>query len=361
MKPDFFTACEGEFEQRFIGKLSTIEADKYFIITDENCSAYCLDFLKFLVRKYHCKTILCKSGENNKTLSQCEHIWSNLMRWQCGRKSLIFIVGGGMVCDMGSFAASTFMRGVRHILVPTTLLAQTDAAIGGKTAINFQNIKNQIGTFSEPVFTAINTSFLKTLDKREILSGMSEIVKHGLIFDKSIISDLKSQDVEKLSGDGAFAKILHKSIEVKSHFVEQDLHDNNIRKVLNFGHTIGHAVESALLNVVTHGEAVAFGMVSSLLLSKNHCRLNPVSFVTALIAIERNTNIAIFKTLFDSQNVDDTAQEITDIALHDKKNENSAMKFVLLQNLGEVVVDVEIDKADVYEAIIQTIAIIKKL
>src|SRR6201996_7996258 len=240
---------------------------RFFVLTDENTGKHCLP----LIRKYidnldNFDIIEINAGEENKNIDFCVGVWKMLIDFSADRQSLLINLGGGVISDLGGFSASTYKRGIDFVHVPTTLLSQVDASVGGKTGIDLDNIKNIIGTFTQPKAVFIAYDFLKTLPPRQILSGLAEMLKHGLITDAAFWNDLKNSD---LSFPGE--ELIYKSIQIKNKVVLEDPKEMGIRKSLNFGHTIGHAVETNSLlhdeNPLTHGEAIAIGMICESYLS----------------------------------------------------------------------------------------------
>ncbi len=255
----------------FIGKDSLIQLSLFlssnsfsqiFVLVDENTREHCYPRLVSLLPTHH--LIQIKSGEQNKTLDTCELIWSKLTNENADRNSLLINLGGGVIGDMGGFAAACYKRGLKFINLPTTLLAMVDASVGGKTGIDFMCFKNQIGLFNEPEAIFIQTDFLNTLPERQLKSGFAEVIKHYLIADK---------DAFKAIGNSVdWNSVVERNVKIKSLFVKQDPHEHNIRKALNFGHTIGHAIESYFLkkevDELLHGEAIAVGMICESFISK---------------------------------------------------------------------------------------------
>ena len=246
---------------------------KIFILVDENTSRHCLpSLIKENEMLKTAEIIEIKSGETNKNIETCSQIWERLSDSGADRKSLLINLGGGVITDIGGFSSSTYKRGIDFINIPTTLLSQVDASAGGKTGINLKNIKNQVGVFSNPKAVFIYPGFLKTLDKRQLLSGFSEVIKHGLIADTSYWDEIKSDKFvifDPLSP--VWKDIIARSVEIKNNIVLKDPKEKGERKVLNFGHTIGHALESYSLEKDTvpllHGEAIAIGMICESYLS----------------------------------------------------------------------------------------------
>jgi len=254
------------------GILSLLKENKFVqtaslivIITDKNVAKYWLLSLKKIVSDKKVITIIINPGESNKTIQTLETIWKKMLKQGADRSSVVITLGGGVICDVGGFAAATFMRGIPVIHIPTSLLAQVDASIGGKTAIDFCDIKNSIGIFYQPSCVIIDVQTLCTLPRRQIISGFAEIVKHAIIADRSLLDFLLNKKMSEIK-DEEWQKIIHTSVDIKKRIVEQDEQEKNgIRKQLNFGHTIGHAVESLSLKTkspLLHGEAIAIGMMA---------------------------------------------------------------------------------------------------
>ena len=253
-----------QLESALTSSISAFPDDKLFLVTDQNSAKFCLPLLCEIPNIEKFKTIVIPSGEENKLLSSVEKIWLFLSQNGADRKSLVVNLGGGMVTDLGSFAASTFKRGLQFINIPTTLLSQVDASVGGKTGFNFNGLKNEIGVINQPLQVIIDTRFLKTLDHENIISGYAEMIKHGLIHSQDHLAELRKFDLDNPDYRELQGIIAH-SVLIKNYFVEKDPHERNIRKALNFGHTVGHAFESLSLRnsqPLLHGHAVAFGMIA---------------------------------------------------------------------------------------------------
>ena len=310
---------------------------KLFVLVDENTRKNCLSFfLKQLENSFKINVLEIKSGEVNKNIETCEYLWNELSNQGADRKSALINLGGGVICDLGGFVASTFKRGISFYNVPTTLLSMVDASVGGKTGIDFGLLKNQIGVFNEPKMVLIFSKWLKTLDKRQILSGFAEMLKHGLILDKIYwdkLSSLKTVDINNID------KMIYNSVVFKNSIVRKDLKENNIRKVLNFGHTLGHAVESSYLGSkreLLHGEAIAIGMILESFLSYKILRLS----YRDLINITK-TIIYFFKKIkIDNSKI----IEIINLLKHDKKTVEGKINFVLLNGISNTKIDVLVDK-----------------
>lgn len=314
---------------------------KTFLLLDENTEKYCLQTLKDIDFQDVIKIVI-PSGEQHKNIETVQFIWSQLIENHADRKSLLINVGGGMVTDIGGFAASCYQRGIDFINIPTTLLGMIDAAVGGKTGIDFQGLKNQIGVFSQPLAVVILFEFLETLPKRELLSGLAEIIKYGFIVDKSFLdAKLLADPVNPVN-----PVLIKKAIEVKDEITCQDATEQGRRKILNFGHTVGHAIETYLIEnqrEIRHGEGVALGMIPALYLSEKYCGLDPrwTSFYKDLYAKTFNR--------FDLNDV--PVEALLEIMRHDKKNEGGDIRFVLIEDIGKPVYDVVVDLKYILDSI----------
>jgi len=313
-----------------------LSAGKYssvFILVDENTKKHCLR--KLSISNYKPSIIQIKSGEKNKNLTACSKIWNELLKHNADRRSLLINLGGGVITDMGGFAASTFKRGIDFIHIPTTLLAQTDASVGGKTGIDFNTHKNQIGTFAFPKAVFVIPSFLKTLDKRQVMSGFAEIVKHAFLADEIFWQSGSSP--LNFSVDGKrpeLEELVFRSIQIKNEIVSKDPHEKGLRKALNFGHTIGHAIESASLRKdkkpLLHGEAIVIGMICEIYLSRKCCGLSNM---------EMEAMIAIILMFFDPKPVKYPAKTLIALMKQDKKNRDAEINFTLLGGIGKAEVN----------------------
>jgi 3-dehydroquinate synthase len=239
---------------------------KVFVLVDSNTEIQCLPALQNALGSIEFDLIEVTPGEENKNIDFCIGIWRMLLDFGADRNSIMINLGGGVITDMGGFAASTFKRGIDFVQVPTTLLSQVDASVGGKTGVDMNNVKNIIGTFTQPKAVYIHTPFLKTLSDRELRSGYAEVIKHGLIYDASLFKKLKGIAPQELNDE-----IIYRSIEIKNEVVMKDPFEKGLRKILNYGHTIGHAVESYSLkqdkSPLLHGEAIAIGFICEAYLS----------------------------------------------------------------------------------------------
>jgi len=322
------------FENSIAELENFVKAGNYsraFILTDEHTSEHCLPLIQAQFEGHeNFDLIEIASGEENKNIDFCIGIWKMLIDFEADRKALMINLGGGVITDMGGFAASTFKRGIDFVQVPTTLLSQVDASVGGKTGIDMDNIKNIIGTFTQPKAVFISDEFLKTLPARQILSGNAEMLKHGLIIDAAYWEALKNSDLTKPSG-----QLIHRSIEIKNEVVIEDPFEKGLRKALNFGHTIGHAVETnSLINdkdPLTHGEAIALGMICEAYLSYKKSGLSEEAL---------NEVVKVILGLYPKYDLVATDFKVLcDIMLKDKKNQNGKINCTLLTAIGQCSLD----------------------
>ena len=252
--------------------LSENNYSKICILVDENTHFNCLKKIEGDIN-FDYDIFKIDSGEEEKNLATCSKVWNFLTENLYDRKSLIINLGGGVICDMGGFVASTFKRGIDFINIPTTLLAQVDASVGGKLGVDFNNLKNLIGIFKEPSCVIIDTNFLKTLSEKELKSGFAEVIKHCLIRDKKMFDKIS----KFMWSENNWDEIIKHSISIKSEVVNKDLKESGLRKILNFGHTIGHAIETTYLNKynkMLHGEAISIGLICESYISYHHQKIN---------------------------------------------------------------------------------------
>jgi 3-dehydroquinate synthase len=311
------------------------------VLVDEHTKKYCYPKVKAILPQHTLITI--KSGEERKNLETCSYIWQQLTDKQFDRKGLLINLGGGVIGDMGGFCAATFKRGIDFIQAPTSLLAQVDASVGGKLGIDFNDFKNHIGVFKEPAAVLIATDFLHTLPVKEIRSGFAEIIKHCLIADATMWEKIRKRDLEKQN----WAELVPHSIEIKKRVVADDPTEKGLRKILNFGHTIGHAVESYFLKQprkkLLHGEAIAVGMICESYISYKRDLLDE----QALYHIEEFIFSIYGKAKITSQD----AEAIIPLMMQDKKNEKGTIQSVLLQGIGNPVYDQKLSLEEIKEAI----------
>ncbi|MBI3501223.1 MAG: 3-dehydroquinate synthase [Bacteroidetes bacterium] len=340
-----------------IGSESISELEKFFgnhsqifVLVDENTKKYCLKYIKSAVGSRQSAVIQIKSGEKNKTLRTCEKIWKELSKQNADRKSIMINLGGGVITDIGGFCASTYKRRIDFINIPTTLLSQVDASVGGKTGIDFLGYKNQIGTFSFPKAVFINPDFLKTLSKRELISGFAEVIKHGLIADKNYWQKLKDASAPL----SMTAETITHSIEIKNKIVTADPYEKGLRKVLNFGHTMGHAIETASLKTkkpLLHGEAIAIGMICESYISRK---------VLGLSSEELHEITSFIIPLFKTKAIKQSSKQLISLMKQDKKNMalhpdvigiDSEINFTLLSSIGKAEINNSCSEELIEEAI----------
>lgn len=335
----------GNLERDLVNAMAECEHDKIFILTDQTTHDMCLPKLQNFLCLKGAQSIVIKAGDTNKTLDSLAEVWTALSQGGATRHSLMINLGGGMVTDLGGFAASTFKRGIDFINIPTTLLAMVDASVGGKTGINFGGLKNEIGVFSDSKFVIINTQFLDTLDHDNICSGYAEMLKHGLISDNKhwaelVGFNLAQPDLAQLQ------RMVAESIKVKERIVTEDPHEHGIRKALNLGHTVGHALESFAMKhgrPVLHGYAVAYGMVCELYLSARK-----TDFPTDKM---HQTVRFILDHYGRLPYTCDDYPELLELMRHDKKNTSGIINFTLLGGIGDIRINQTATKEEIEEAL----------
>ena len=319
--------------------------DKLFILTDENTARLCYDKLAECRVLEGAKKIVTGASDVHKNVKALCHVWDELSQGGGTRKSLLLNLGGGMVTDLGGFAASTFKRGIRFINIPTTLLSMVDASVGGKTGINYSGLKNEIGVFCNALSVYVDTTFLTTLDNQNIRSGYAEMLKHGLISTPShwarlICFDISHPDMTELQ------ELVQMSVEVKQQVVLADPTEKGMRKALNFGHTLGHAFESLALEQnrpVLHGYAVAWGMIGELYLSRIRKHFPATTMLQTIQFIKEHYGIFTY----DCKMYDRLYELIT----HDKKNADGKIRCTLLGDIGQLALDEVLKKEDIFETL----------
>ena len=329
----------GNAKEFLLEYISHSNFSKIGILVDENTKISCLNKLKdSLDFNYH--EIEIKSGEENKNLQTCSNVWGILTKLNFDRKSLIINLGGGVICDLGGFVASTYKRGIQFINIPTTLLGQVDASVGGKLGIDFNNYKNQIGIFREPNLIIVDPEFLASLPKRELRSGFAEVIKHCIIRDEKKLDQILNSNWEKSD----WLEIVKHSIKIKSKVVNEDMKEDGPRKILNFGHTIGHAIETTYMNKENrflHGEAISIGIICEAYLSH---KLNKLS------TIDLNKIVDIIKSIFGNNTIG-YFEEIVRNAYHDKKNIDDKIRTCILNKIGQCDYDHEISPNHIIESL----------
>ncbi len=327
-------------------ELKGINPSSTFVLTDTNTIELCWPILRKGINIPEDHVITIQAGDDNKNLEAISHVWQQLSEKGATRKSLLLNVGGGMVTDLGGFAASTFKRGIEYINIPTTLLGAVDAAVGGKTGINFNGLKNEIGVINPAQSVLINVCFFKTLSKENILSGFAEMIKHGLISNATVWKHICETDLDNIDYD-QLPELLRESINVKEEVVKVDPNEKGIRKALNFGHTIGHAFESHAIDrgeTKLHGYAVAWGMISELYLSHKKCGFPKEPLYQAIQFIKENYGAFVVNCK--------EYDRLYELMTHDKKNDDkNSILFTLLSNIGEVKINTVVDKQEIFDAL----------
>ena len=370
-----------DIEHDLAQAIAETEHDRVFVLTDDITQECCLPKVASLFAKHNATTITIRHDDTNKTLATLADVWTALQRGGATRHSLLVNLGGGMVTDLGGFAAATFKRGINFINIPTTLLAMVDAAVGGKTGINFGGLKNEVGAFANARYVIVNTCFLDTLDTANLCSGYAEMLKHSLISNAQMWAEHVNFDI--LQPDLAEQqRMVAASIAVKEHIVADDPHEHGIRKALNFGHTIGHALEefsmqqpggavvstaptkqeapkggavvsaqllplararTAPKNTLLHGYAVAFGLIGELYISARK-----VGFPTARLHqtarfIRENYGAMAFTC--------DDYPTLLNLMRHDKKNTSDTINFTLLHDIGDIRINQTATDEEIREAL----------
>lgn len=314
---------------------------KIVVIVDENTEQHCLPLLRQALPA-HFETIRIPAGEAHKNLEICQEIWSQMMDLQLSRGSLCINLGGGVIGDMGGFCASTFKRGMDFIQVPTTLLAQVDASIGGKLGIDFKQVKNSIGVFRNPEMVMVNPEFLPTLPLAEVRSGFAEIIKHSLIMDAAEWSRIR--EIDDLSGVD-WSDFITPSLKIKQSVVERDPFEKGLRKALNFGHTVGHAIEGYALESaqpLLHGEAIAIGMICEAYLSHT---------AGSLMEKELMEILEFLKKIYEYWPIPiEAADDLVALMRNDKKNRGAEINCSYLDKIGQVRVDQVADEEELIQS-----------
>ena len=325
--------------------ISECEHDKIFVLTDENTERLCWPLIKdfFCLRK--ASLIVIKAGDTHKNLESISHVWSELQRMGATRHSCLINLGGGMVTDLGGFAASAFKRGIDFINIPTTLLSMVDASVGGKTGINFGGLKNEIGVFNNADCVILDTVFLRTMDHENLLSGYAEMLKHGLISNDRMWAELLNFDFENPGESRPLSTLIADSVAVKQRIVTEDPTEHGIRKALNLGHTVGHAFESLALErkPILHGYAVAYGLIPELYLC---CA--KTGFPTG----KMRQTVSFIKNQYGSMPITcEDYPRLLELMHHDKKNRGNAINFTLLGNIGDIRINQTASEEDIKEAL----------
>ena len=334
--------------------IAACEHDRLFILTDETTRELCWP----VVSGYPClqgaEVISIGATDTHKTLDSLAHVWEELGRLGGTRHTLLINIGGGMVTDLGGFAASTFKRGIQYINIPTTLLAMVDASVGGKTGINFRGLKNEIGVFNNAATVILSTQFLRTLDRENILSGYAEMLKHGLISNEAMWAELMNFPLGAEPLDlTTLQRMLADSVAVKQRIVTEDPLEHGLRKALNLGHTVGHAFESFALSTMgtvpsvqtplLHGYFVAFGLVCELYLS---------AVKTNFPTDKMRQTVSFIREHYGRMPITcDDYPTLFEFMTHDKKNTAGRINFTLLGGIGDILINQTATKEEIYEAL----------
>lgn len=338
-----------DIEHDLAQAIAETEHDRVFVLTDDITQECCLPKVAALLTKHNATTITIRHDDTNKTLATLADVWTALQRGGATRHSLVVNLGGGMVTDLGGFAAATFKRGIHFINIPTTLLAMVDAAVGGKTGINFGGLKNEVGAFANARYVIVNTCFLDTLDTANLCSGYAEMLKHSLISNAQMWAEHVNFDI--LQPDLAeLQRMVAASIAVKERIVADDPHEHGIRKALNFGHTIGHALEEFSMQQSTpppgallHGYAVAFGLIGELYISARKAGFPTARLHQTARFIRENYGAVAFTC--------DDYPTLLNLMRHDKKNTADTINFTLLHDIGDIRINQTATDEEIREAL----------
>ena len=338
-----------QLQQSLTQAISEVKYDRLFVLCDETTSQLCLPVVADFDCMKGAQPITIPAGDTSKTLESLSHVWSELQRMGATRHSLMVNLGGGMVTDLGGFAASTFKRGISFINIPTTLLAMVDASVGGKTGINFGGLKNEIGVFRNANSVILDTVFLQTMDQANILSGFAEMLKHGLIDNEEHWAKLMNIERSEKSCDCSMFNIscsmIADSVAVKQHIVTEDPTEQGLRKALNLGHTAGHAFESLALErkPVLHGYAVAWGLIVELYLS---------CVKTGFPADKMRQTVSFIQEHYGRMAITcDDYPRLLELMHHDKKNTGSTINFTLLGGIGDIRINQTANEEEIKEAL----------
>ena len=324
--------------------VAACEHDRTFILVDETTESCCLPVVSEMESIRGAQVIVIGATDTHKTLESLAHVWEALGEGGATRHSLLINIGGGMVTDLGGFAASTFKRGINYINIPTTLLAMVDASVGGKTGINFRGLKNEIGVFSNASTVILDTTFLKTLDAENICSGYAEMLKHGLISDEQMWAELMNFELSQ-PDLGLLQTMVAQSVAVKQRIVTEDPLEKGIRKALNLGHTFGHAFESFALSrkPILHGYAVVYGLICELYLS---------TIKTGFPTDKLHQTVSFIKEHYGQMTITcDDYPTLLELMTHDKKNVADTINFTLLGGIGDIRINQTATKEEIYEAL----------
>lgn len=309
------------------------------VLTDSNTIHDCYPLIQEILPPHTLMEI--PAGEEHKNLETCARIWEQLTAHQFDRHSLLVVLGGGVLGDMGGFCAATFKRGIDFLLLPTTLLAQVDASVGGKLGIDFNQYKNHIGVFCEPSATLISPAFLRTLPPRELRSGFAEIIKHCLISDKRMWNLIRMRTLENQDWN----ELIHHSVAFKKQVIDKDPREKGLRKILNFGHTVGHAIESYFLATPSrlfHGEAIGVGMIAEAFIANKKKMISKD---------ELNEITEYLNQVYPKVKLPESAKSILTLMLQDKKNKGNKILMAFPEGIGQARWDVEVSQEEIEESL----------
>lgn len=328
MKQDVIIA--DNLERCLAEAVGKIEHDRLFVLTDTTTKQLCWPVVQNYAVMKDAIMITIQPTDEAKTIETLATVWTSLQKGGATRHSLMINLGGGMVTDLGGFAASTFKRGMAYINIPTTLLSQVDASVGGKTGINFGGLKNEIGVFNCANSVILSSTFLRTLDTENMLSGYAEMLKHGLLSSKENWAELLTFDITT-PDYASLQNLVAKSVAIKEQIVKEDPTEKGIRKALNLGHTAGHAIESLALKegrTILHGYAVAWGLLMELYQSARKCGFPAKEMHQMEAYIKEHYG----KFLYDCKHY----ETLYNFMSHDKKNQGGNINFTLLGGIGDI-------------------------
>ena len=335
-----------DLRQSLTQAIDEVKHDLLFVLCDETTERLCLPVVSDFECMKGAQLITIPATDTHKTLESLSHVWSELQRMGATRHSLMVNLGGGMVTDLGGFAASTFKRGIPYINIPTTLLSMVDASVGGKTGINFGGLKNEIGVFNNARSVILDTTFLRTMDHENICSGYAEMLKHGLINNEQMWAELLNFSLElNVENLEALGTMVAESVAVKQRIVTEDPTEQGIRKALNLGHTAGHAFESLALErkPVLHGYAVAWGMIVELYL----CCVK-----TNFPQDKMRQTVAFIKENYGRMAITcDDYPHLIELMHHDKKNQGNSINFTLLGGIGDIRINQTATEEEIKDAL----------
>lgn len=316
---------------------------KIFIVTDSMVNSIYKNLITDFAARFNTCVFVFEEGEKNKNYATISQIYNFFINNNADRESIVIAIGGGVVGDLAGFAAATFMRGLRFINIPTTLISQVDSSVGGKVGYNFNNLKNAVGCFYNPEFVYISTHFLKTLNDEQRIDGMGEIIKYGLIKDKALLDFIKAnyKDIKGLEEE-SFLFIIKECLAIKAKIVAEDYRDEGLRNILNFGHTIGHGIEISSNYSVSHGAAVALGILCALKLSEKVFNL-PENIYQYILDVYKKLSLPI------GYKVDNYSSFLYAIK-HDKKNTDN-INFVLLEDMNKCRIKIPIKEDEILWAV----------